>query len=250
MNIAEKYHFSDFTHSHYRKLLRSAKSKYRFLTYQDAAQSATGVFWRHDVDMSMHAALDLAEIEAGEKLTATYFLMLHSDFYNLLEREVSDIVRRIVGLGHRVGLHFDPGYYADFSPRNLPGLLSVEKNFLEAMFGISVDVFSFHNPNAESLSLTDFQYAGLVNTYSDFFQKKVAYCSDSNGYWRHSRLSDVLEQPTMNKLQVLTHPEWWVNEAMSPHARVERCIVGRSNSTRRKYAAILEAHGRQDIGKP
>ena len=250
MNIAETYHYADFTHSHYGDLLDVAKKKYHFLTYQSAEASTSGVFWRHDVDMSMHSALDLARIEAGKGVVATYFLLLHSDFYNLFEKEISDKVKEIVDLGHHVGLHFDPAYYGELSPESLPKLLLTEKSILENIFGIDVQVFSFHNPDAISLSMTDFRYGGLVNTYAEYFQKEVDYCSDSNGYWRHSRLSEVLERPAVRPLQVLTHPEWWSREVMSPHQRVERCIEGRSRRTREKYATVLSSYGRQDIGKP
>ena len=44
----------------------------------------------------------LAEIEAEEGALATYFVNPHCTFYNLLEPEISALVRRIRDLGHVV----------------------------------------------------------------------------------------------------------------------------------------------------
>ncbi|KDC30925.1 hypothetical protein L505_0136 [Bordetella bronchiseptica F4563] len=93
------------------------------------------------------------------------------------------------------------------------------------------------------------RYAGLLNTYSEFFRDQVGYCSDSNGYWRHRRLADVLEQAADHSLQVLTHPGWWVDEAMSPRDRIARCAEGRAAATMRKYDEDLACFGRDNIGK-
>jgi hypothetical protein len=43
----------------------------------------------------------------------------------------------------------------------------------------------------------------------DYFRQEVGYCSDSNGYWRVRRLEDVLREAKDERLQVLTHAEWW-----------------------------------------
>ena len=54
------------------------------------------------------------------------------------------------------------------------------------------------------------------------------YVSDSNGYWRFERLPEVLAAGAHERLHVLTHPEWWQEEAMSPRERILRCIAGRA----------------------
>ena len=52
------------------------------------------------------------------------------------------------------------------------------------------------------------------------------YVSDSNGYWRFRRLDAVLADADVERLHVLTHPEWWPPEPMSPRARLERSARG------------------------
>ena len=65
---------------------------------------------RHDVDMSLAAAVTMAELEAERDVRATYFLMTRSDFYNLDGAAGVAALARLRELGHRVGLH---GVYPD-----------------------------------------------------------------------------------------------------------------------------------------
>ncbi len=42
---------------------------------------------RHDVDFSVDRALELAKIENNYGISSTYFFLLHSDFYNIFEKD-------------------------------------------------------------------------------------------------------------------------------------------------------------------
>lgn len=246
---AERYHYADFTRDNYRRLVRLAKERYRFVAYTDLpAVGQPFVLWRHDVDMSVHTALRLAEIEAAEGVSATYFLHLHSEFYNLLERGVADRVRAILDAGHRLGLHFDAAYYGDRVRGEMEPLLAAERALLRDAFGAEVDVFSFHNPDDFTLGFQAWSYAGMVNTYARYFREEAGYCSDSNGYWRFRRLEDVLREGTDTRLQVLTHPEWWQDRPMPPRERIQRCIDGRALRTAEYYDGLLAAAGRENVG--
>ena len=99
--------FSDFTEASYRECLRLAKANYRFSTYPAQGAPRT-ILWRHDLDVSIHRALRLAEIEAEEGVMATYFVYARCPYYNILATEISAKLRRILALGHRLGVHFDP----------------------------------------------------------------------------------------------------------------------------------------------
>lgn len=76
------------------------------------------------------------------------------------------------------------------------------------------------------------------------------YVSDSNGYWRYQRLSDVLENSENEKLHILTHPEWWTPEIMPPRERISRCIEGRSAKQHAIYDEALRKAGRLNVGSP
>ncbi|MBI5403563.1 MAG: hypothetical protein HY959_09180 [Ignavibacteriae bacterium] len=242
-----KYHFNDFTRKNYLKILRTARMNYRFVFYGSQRVLSKTIYLRHDVDFSMNSALALAKIEKKLNIKSTYFILPHSDFYNLLEPEITGIVRRIIKLGHRIGLHFDCHYYRIKDESELVRRLKSEKKFFENLFDTRIQVFSFHNPDKFALSCTKYRYTGMVNTYAEFFKNKVSYISDSNGYWRHNRLQEVLMSAKENSIQILLHPEWWQDKVMSPKERVWRCIDGRASKTRDKYLAVLRKFKRNHI---
>ena len=94
-----------FDLEHYRELLEAAQAGgYRFAFFEGAPQPGT-VLLRHDVDLSLDAALRMAELEAEAGAQATYFLMTGSVFYNLASHEGERALARLRELGHRVGLH-------------------------------------------------------------------------------------------------------------------------------------------------
>lgn len=244
------YYFEDFTEINYRKLLRMAKSKYNFITYEKYLSEAKNVIWRHDIDFSVHRALKLATIEAEEKIISTYFIHLHNESYNALELEAAKRIYKIIDLGHDIGIHFDPFFYKIENKRfdQLEYYLKLEQEFLKNVFGKEIRVFSFHTPDIGGwFDISQEKIAGLINTYSQYFKEKYSYCSDSNGYWRFKRLEDVLSEAKEKRLQILTHPEWWVPEAMSPRDRISRCIDGRAQNQHRWYDNLLKEMGRENI---
>ena len=242
-----KFNFRDFTRKNYRKILNIAKKNYSFVFYGERNLKKKSVFLRHDIDFSVNSALALAKTEANLKIKSTYFLLPHSDFYNLLEPEITDIIRKIIKMGHRIGLHFEGQYYGINNEKDLVKKLYLEKNFLESIFDCEINVFSFHNPDNFALNCVEYRYAGMINTYAEYFKNKVTYISDSNGYWRYKRLEDILVEAKENYLQILLHPEWWQEKIMSPKERVWRCIDGRADKTKNKYVSILKKFKREHI---
>ena len=76
-----------FDLDHYRELLDAAKAGgYRFAFFEGEPREGD-VILRHDVDLSLDAALRMAELEAEAGAAATYFLMTSSVFYNLSSEE-------------------------------------------------------------------------------------------------------------------------------------------------------------------
>ncbi|MEI6681825.1 MAG: hypothetical protein WCO44_04320 [Bacteroidota bacterium] len=205
------------------------------------------VLWRHDVDFSIHEALNLARIEQAQNLRSTYFLLLHSEFYNLFEKSISDIIKEIMRLGHHIALHFDPSFYNLTDEGVLEEKLRFESGIIEQIFGVKVTVFSFHNPTKEIMEFDKWSYAGLINTYSDELKKNVTYCSDSNGYWRFLSLQDLINIQNPEKLQVLTHPEWWTEKVLSPKDKVWRCLDKRAEKNKQHYIDNLAFFGRSII---
>jgi len=244
------YYFEDFTESNYKNILNLINNNYNTIFFTEYGKPGKNLLLRHDVDISIHRAYRLAQIESEVNVHSTFFLWMHSPAYNLLEEEICNIVNRIMGLGHEIGLHFDFGFYdrQGLGPDKIFDYLAIEKNLLERMFGRPITVFSFHDPSSEVLTqYTGESYCGMINTYSKYLKDCYDYCSDSNGYWRYHRLEDVLLKADSEKLQVLLHPEWWTPDVLSPRQRIGRCIDGRCRKTHEWYDALLEKVGRLNV---
>lgn len=244
------YRFEDFTETEYRKLLRLAKANWELISFTDYRKPGKVCLWRHDIDFSVHRAYRLAQIEAEEGIRATYFIHFHSKFYNALEDEVAERISKIQALGHMLGLHFDPQFYATAMNRRSEVLeqMEFERGIMRNVFKTEVHAFSIHIPDlSDWSSINTDEVNGMVNAYGPHIKSNYCYCSDSNGYWRFLRLKDVLEAAGDEKLHVLTHPEMWTPEPMSPRARVTRCIEGRAARQHQWYDDILARAGRDNV---
>ncbi len=174
---------------HYRELLEAAQAGgYRFARFGEGPADGD-LFLRHDVDLSLDAALRMAELEHELGATATYFLMTESIFYNLASKEGVTAIERLRRLGHRVGLHaVYPNATRDgrFDP-----------------------VVAWHNPDPAYMRAP---VAGAINVMEDRYFDTAAYRSDSNQHWRSGCPHDELRAGAFPWLQLLTHPEIWVYE--------------------------------------
>ena len=175
-----------FDLGHYRELLRAAQAGGYRWAFFDAEPRDGDLILRHDVDLSLDAALRLAELEAAEGAAATYFLMTESVFYNLGSPEGRAAIERLRGLGHRVGLH------------------AVWPNArLDDRFDAIV---AWHNPEPEYMTAP---VDRAVNVMQAPWFEPETYRSDSNQRWRHGCPHEELRAGVFPWLQLLTHPEIW-----------------------------------------
>ena len=174
-----------FDLTHYAEILEAAKAGgYRFAFFDTPPEPGT-VILRHDVDLSLDAALRLAEVEADAGAAATYFLMTRSEFYNLDSQSGEDAVDRLRRLGHRVGLHA-VWPYVDRDDRFDP-------------------VLAWHNPDPEYMRNPVEELVNVMEApWAD------VYRSDSNQHWRQGCPHEELAAGAFERLQLLTHPEIWV----------------------------------------
>jgi hypothetical protein len=173
-----------FDLGHYGELLEAARSGgYRFAFFDRPPEPRT-VILRHDVDLSVDAALAMAELEAEAGASATYFLMTRSEFYNLDSASGHAALERLRGLGHRVGLHA-VWPHVDRDDRFDP-------------------VLAWHNPDPEYMR-------GPVDGFVNVMESPWAdvYRSDSNQHWRQGCPHEELAAGSFERLQLLTHPEIW-----------------------------------------
>jgi hypothetical protein len=176
-----------FDLGHYRELLDAAQAGgYRFAFFDHEPEDGD-LFLRHDVDMSLEAALVFAELEAARSARATYFLMTRSQFYNLDSRDGERTLARLRALGHRVGLH---GVHPD------------------ATFDERFDpVLAWHTPEPAYMSAP---VPGAVNVMQAPWFDPARYRSDSNRHWRSGCPHGELAAGAFPWLQLLVHPEIWV----------------------------------------
>lgn len=246
--MTANYRFEDFTEDGYRASLTLASAYWAFESF-GVTKDTPHVLWRHDIDVSPNRALRLAQIEHEHGLKATYFFLLHSDFYNCLEPAVRDVIRLIAGYGHDIGLHFDVTFYPEIDDvETLERRIAAEAAMVGDLAAQAPVAVSFHNPTHQQLERYDQSLlAGLVNAYGGTLRSRYRYVSDSNGYWRFDRLHDVLAERASPALHVLTHPEWWTPERRSPRDRIVRAIEGRAARGLQAYDAFLKAQGRENV---
>jgi hypothetical protein len=176
-----------FDLAHYRELLEAARAGgYNFARF-DRKPEPGDLFLRHDVDLSLDAAVEMATLEAELGVPTTYLLMTESVFYNLGSKEGVAAISRLRELGHAVGLH------------------AVYPNaILDERFD---RVVSWHNPQPEVMSDP---IPGAVNAYAEPYFAPPTYRSDSNQRWRSGCPHEELAAGAFPWLQILVHPEIWV----------------------------------------
>ena len=180
---------------------------YRVVGFGDADPSQRHLILRHDVDMSIQAAVKMAEVEAALGVPAHYFVLQRSEMYNPWAPTNMAGLKRMTALGHKVGLHFDASLYG--SGYDLEAAAETECAILESMIGQSVDTISFHRP-APSLQGRAGRFAGRHHAYEPMFFHDMGYCSDSRGGWHHGEPLAHEAVAEGRGLQLLTHPIWWV----------------------------------------
>jgi len=175
-----------FDLGHYRELLEAARAGgYRFAFF-DGTPRPGELLLRHDVDLSLEAALAMAELESELEAPATYFLMTRSEFYNLDAPSGFEGIERLRRLGHRVGLH---------------------AVYPEAEHDARFDrMLAWHNPDPEYMTAP---VEGFVNVMQPGFFDPEHYRSDSNQRWRSGCPHGPLARSEFEWLQLLIHPEIW-----------------------------------------
>lgn len=230
MTNREKYKFDDFTLANYERLVALAVEKgYNFISYTDEfIENRKDMLWRHDVEFEPDVALKMAEIEHKYSVKATYFFQIHSPFYNIFDKHYTDVFHKIYALGHDVGLHFDSHFYGINDEAQLNKYIELDRTYFEAVMGVKIKTYSFHNTTPFTQSCLKPMYGGLINVYSSHFKEKYSYCGDSLGYWRFDRLEEVLNDDNIQHLQVLTHDANWTEEVLSPRKRVRKFVYDKA----------------------
>lgn len=207
---------NEFNYADYKTLVNTLKKDYSFTCFSNIKFSnepiEKKVLLRHDVDLSLEKALEMAEIEYKLGVSATYFLYLRSPFYNIFAIKEEKIIQRIIELQHKIGLHFDFAKYEDPSISQMSLQIKREIEFMQNFYNIKLDAVSFHRP----LPLEFFSKLELSNcphVFEPVFVDNFKYLADSRGVWRYGHPLDSKEYAEKKNMHILIHPIWWNNES-------------------------------------
>jgi hypothetical protein len=192
-----------FSLEHYRELLEAARAGGYRLAGFDRTPEPGDLFLRHDVDLSLQAAVRLAEVEHEAGVWSTWCLMTRSVFYNLGSQEGDWAIERLRALGGRIAHH---AVWPD---------LDLDDSFEPVM--------AWHNP--------DYDYVhepveGATNVMSPPWYDPAHFRSDSNHSWRHRGREDgcphdALAAGELEWVHLNTHPEIWVYEGATMRETME-----------------------------
>lgn len=206
----------EYTYTAYKGLMQKLKdngySPIRFCDVSDSVKFPAII--RHDVDMDLARALEMAKFENEIGIKSTYFVLLSSEYYNLFSGKDLKAANDILNLGHEIGLHFDVTTLDEEA--NLDDIqkgIIKEKELIEIGLGIQLKSISWHIPRKDLLGVhLDFlDDLKIWNAYDPYFYSGYKYVSDSMMRWREP-VEEYIEKKEFKKMQILTHPVWYKHE--------------------------------------
>lgn len=162
------------------------------------AAGESGVWLRHDVEIDLAAAVDVAKLEAAAQVRSWYFVCPESPFIRTQLGHLNSWAKELLSLGHVVSLHMFLGGGMD--------ALDVRVARAAELVGIEPpSALTFHAPGLDAEILAQAPRGAMV--YQQLAAQSCQYLSDSTSRWRWGDpwTSEFSGRPT----QLLTHPFWW-----------------------------------------
>lgn len=219
----------DFSLNHYFEVLNHYKEEYSIGKLKDffiLSKKDKFIILRHDVDFSLEKALHMAEAESENGLSSTFFIPLHSQFYNALSKNSVSIIKKISELGHEIGLHYDTSFLSESSYEEIQQIKN-EIKILEKILQIKIISVAPHVPSVTRQLSADLNKEGLLDAMSPKILEKTKYISESAYFWREGCMCNHIGK--QNSLVVLTHPIWWDNTEKSRMEILEELIKEKQN---------------------
>jgi len=210
----------NFTLKHYRNIISLAKNKgyifSRFKDYDHNKDKKRLILLRHDVDIHIGNALTFAKIEKKLDVVSTFFIRLHAP-YNVFSFDNYSILKKIISLGHEIGLHYEPDFFSIFNEKDIIQTFNRDRSVLENIINKKISGISTHEPNRSFSKLPlDELFLKKIKlkyyAYQPKFVKELKYISDSGGRWREGCLCGFIKKE-VPKISVLIHPVWWFNKS-------------------------------------
>lgn len=213
----------EFTYLAYRNLIKQLKDKgYSFSDYINYKDKNRSVILRHDVDISLNKAFEMAKLENELGISAYYFILLSTDFYNINSEKSLSILKNIKQLGGRIGLHFDEKKYNINSENDYIKYVNYELEILSRILGEKVTTVSMHRPSKKFLDM-DLEIPNVINSYQKKFFNEFKYVSDSRMSWREN-IKEIIDSEKYNQFHILIHPFWYDIEEEKIEEKLKRFI--------------------------
>jgi len=201
----------EFTLEHYFETIENYKDEgYQFIRLFEAPHLTRSddkfVVMRHDVQLSLDAAYELAKEEANHNIESTYYVLLYSDLYNINSVNSIHSIRAISRLGHDVGLHLDTKKMIN---------MQKEVKWLEMLLGIDVTSYSQHlvDESPPIDSATRMMNRSLMNADDWTEERGIKLLIENGMKWNEDCFCKHIGR--FPRMQVATNPEWWVNNGNS-----------------------------------
>ena len=206
----------------YRDLVEALLKKgYAITDYEGFDPNQRHLMLRHDVDLCLSRAVEMAEAEQAMGVSSYYFILLNTEMYNAGSAMGRRAIRRFAELGHQVGLHFDHSEIQEGDLAGLDEAIRRECSVLENVASNAVRAVTFHRPSKWLQGLG--AIGGRPHGYQTRFFSPDRYCSDSEGRFRFHH---PLAHPAVlsgRGLHLVTHPIWWCAEVTEgPLEKLER----------------------------
>lgn len=234
-----------FLYDEYIRLMTELKDEgYHFSGYHNYNENEKTVILRHDVDMSLEAALRMAMLEREMDIHSTYFILISSDVYNAFSKRSVEYIHKIKGAGHDIGLHFDEKKY-EGDGGDIEKAIVRETEMMEMELGFDIRSVSMHRPSLLTLD-ADYRIADgkIVNSYGTEFFHKFEYISDSRREW-HKDVWNIIHSGQYKKLHILVHPIWYDEKEVEMAEKLKQFCLA---SVEERYNTLNEnLKGLQDI---
>ena len=188
------------------------KNDYKCLSFKDAytAEYEKSLLIRHDIDMSLDQALEIAKTENDVGISSCFFIRLHAKFYNALSVDSKKKMNIMEDMGHRIGLHFEEDFY---DTCDIFDAMAMEKSLLDSFLNYKIDSIAPHEPSRTGRMTFDTQQLSNVGikyqAYDKLLFSRFKYISDSSCRWRDGSFEEHINDRKTPKIYLLTHPIWW-----------------------------------------
>lgn len=190
---------------------------------------------RHDIDSSPLNALKMAKLEYALGLSANYYVMMHSPFYNVASSPYFDAMREMADMGHEIGLHYDYKFYEEKKMNPQKGLLRDIKA-LESVLDIKVRSVSQHKVATHSRINIGQSY---VDAYDKRLAERAVYISDSGFKWRKESLTELIGK--CPKIYALIHPATWAYSGLGMVKTYKKCSKIAEDIVDSEFSEFIEA---------